>query len=99
MLLMGAQQEHAAEVIIGAGTEYGGDTLMRYEVGDTLREAAFPSDIRSRIVSELGKMAALPEGSFPKGGQFSVRLGSTHLKWRVWIARPEAECILTHTEG
>ena len=99
LVLMDAQQEHAGEVIIGVAPEYGGDTAIRYKVGDTFQESVFPSDIRSFVVAELGRMAALPEGPFPKEGTFSVRLESTKLAWRVRIASPDAECILTHIEA
>lgn len=96
LVLMDAQHERAAEVIIGITPDYGGDTPMRYKVGDTLIESVFPSDIRSLVVAELGRMASLPEGQFPKEGSFSVRLKSAHLKWRVRMTSPDAECILTH---
>jgi hypothetical protein len=98
LVLMDAQQEHANEVIIGVAPEYGGETPMRFKAGDTLRESAFPSDIRSLVVAELGRMAALPDGQFPKEGTFSVRLESTQLAWRVRIGSPDAEIILTHIE-
>jgi|SRR5579859_3729806 len=98
LVLMDAQQERATEVIIGATPEYGGETPIRYKVGDTVRESAFPFDldIRSLVVAELVRMAGLPDGQFPKEGAFSVRLKSTHLKWRVRMTSPDAECILTH---
>ncbi len=95
LLLMDAQQEHAAEVIIGVAPEYGGETPVRYKIGDTLRDSVFPSDIRSPVVAELGRMAALPGGPFPKEGSFSVRLGSTQLKWKIRMTGLEAECIFT----
>lgn len=98
LVLMDAQQEHATEVIIGVAPEYGGDTPMQYKVGDILHKSAFPSDIRSLVLAELARMAALPAGQYPKEGTFSVRLESTQLKWRVRMTSPEAECILTHIE-
>jgi hypothetical protein len=98
LLLMDAQQERAAEVVIGVAPEYGRDAPLRYRIGDTWRESVFPADIRSLVVDELGRMAGVSEGRGPREGTFSVRLESTRLKWRVRITNPEAECLLTHIE-
>lgn len=92
---MDAQTEHAAEVIIGVAPDYGGETPLRYKVGDTWRESAFPSDIRSSVIAELQKMAGLLASQFPSEGAFCVRLESTRLNWTLRIASPDAECILT----
>jgi hypothetical protein len=96
LVLMDAQQEHAAEVIIGVAGEYGADAPISYKVGDTWRESAFPSDIRSSVIAELQRMAGLRASQFPSEGGFSVRLETKRLKWRLRLTSPEAECILTH---
>src|SRR5579872_1390700 len=57
LVLMDAQQEQASELVIGITPEHGWDTPIKYKVGDAWHESSFPSDIRSRVVAELGRMA------------------------------------------
>jgi hypothetical protein len=87
LLLMEAHQ--TTELIIGSAPDHG-DPLIKYKVGDTWRESAFPSDIRSSVIAELQRMAGLPASQFPSEGGFSVRLETTRLKWRLRLTSPNA---------
>jgi hypothetical protein len=57
--------------------------------------SALPSDFRSGVVSELSRMAALPDRPFPKEGLIGVRLETTQLRWRVRMASSDGQCVLT----
>ena len=95
LVLMQAQQDCATELIIGSA-HANGDTPIRYKVEGSWHDLTpFPSHIRSRVVSELGRMAGLPSGQFPQDGVLAMSLEETQLLWRVRIASPDAECILT----
>jgi hypothetical protein len=96
LVLMQAEQDCATELIIGAASSGGKGTSIRYKVeGSWYDMPPFPSHIRARVVSELGKMAGLPKGQFPRDGVLSIPVRQTRLTWRVTIASPGAECVLT----
>ena len=99
LVLMQADQDRATELVIGVAQEGGEGTPIRYKVeGCWYDISPFPSGIRARVVSELARMAGLRKGQFPHDGVLSVPLTETRLTWRVRIASPTAECVLTKTE-
>jgi type II secretory ATPase GspE/PulE/Tfp pilus assembly ATPase PilB-like protein len=99
LVLMLAQQDCATELIIGVAPADGEGTPIRYKVeGKWYDLSPFPSHIRQRVVNELGKMAGLAKDKFPQDGVLAVRLSGMQLVWRVRIAGPDAECILTTTD-
>jgi len=49
----------------------------------------------SSVLDELGRMAALPAGPFPKEGEVFVRLETTQLRWKVRMSSPDGEAVLT----
>ncbi len=96
LVLMQADQDCATELIIGAAPGGGEGTPIRYKVeGCWYDVSPFPSDIRARVVAELRKMAGLQRARFPLDGVLSVPLETTKILWRVRIASPDAECVLT----
>lgn len=99
LVLMQADQDCATELIIGAPPSDGEGTPIRYRVeGCWYDMSPFPSHIRARVVSELGRMAGLRKGRFPQDGVVSVPFGDTRLTWRVRILSPNAECVLTKAD-
>jgi type II secretory ATPase GspE/PulE/Tfp pilus assembly ATPase PilB-like protein len=99
LLLMQAEQDCATELVIGVAPEGSDGIPIKYKVeGCWYDTSPFPSDIRARVVRELGKMAGLRKGRFPQDGVLSVRLPETTLTWRIRIASPNAECVLTKTD-
>jgi type II secretory ATPase GspE/PulE/Tfp pilus assembly ATPase PilB-like protein len=96
LVLMQAEQDCATELVIGVAPEGGEGTPIRYKVEGCWHEMSpFPSHIRARVVSELGSMAGLRKRQFPQDGVLSVPLRETRLTWRIRIANPAAECVLT----
>jgi hypothetical protein len=94
LLLMQAHEHRATELAIGVATAPESTVTERVD-GTWYHVSAFPSDFRSQVLAELGRMAALPEGPFPKEGCILVRLESTQLKWKLRMANLDGECILT----
>jgi hypothetical protein len=94
LLLFQAQQDCATELVIGPATRKG--TPIKYKVEDAWHEMGpFPSRIRPAVVAELARMAAFPEGAFPKEGPLYGVLGSVVLQWKVRITDAEGDCVLT----
>src|SRR6185436_13747408 len=99
LVLMQAEQDCATELVIGVSLEGGEGTPIKYKVNGCWYDMSpFPSDIRARVVSELGRMAGLRKGQFPQDGVLSVPHAETKLLWRVRIASQGAECVLTNTD-
>ena len=96
---MQAEQDCATDLVIGVPPEGGQGAPIKYKVAGCWYDLGpFPSKMRARLVSELGKMAALRKGHFPQEGVFSVPLADTKMLWRVRIASSTAECVLTKTD-
>ena len=96
LVLMQAQEDRATELVVGVAPEDGEGTPIKYKVeGSWYDMSPFPSDIRARVVGELGRMAGLRKRQFPQDGVLSVPLTETRLMWTVRIASPTAECVLT----
>ena len=99
LVLMQAEADRATELVVGVAPEGGEGTTIKYKVeGAWYDMSPFPSGIRARVVSELGRMAGLRKGQFPQDGVLSVPLTERRLTWRVRIASPTAECVLTKTD-
>jgi type II secretory ATPase GspE/PulE/Tfp pilus assembly ATPase PilB-like protein len=100
LLLTLAAQESATELVIGGASESGGGTPIRYKVqGRWYELSPFPSNIRARLVRELGKLAGLRSGQYPQDGILSVPLNERRIAWRIQVAAPAAECVLTTALG
>lgn len=100
LVLMQAEQDCATELVIGVASEGGQGTPIKYKVqGCWYEMSPFPSHIRARIVRELGRMAGLPRGQFPQDGVLAVTLKERRLTWRLRVADPTAECVLTKTDA
>ncbi len=99
LVLMQAEHDGATELIIGVAPEGGGDTPIKLKIEGCWHDMSpFPSDIRARVVSELGRMAGLRKGQFPQDGVLTVPLQKAGMLWRIHVASPTAECVLTKTE-
>ena len=99
LVLMQAEQDCATELVIGVEPEGGEGTAIKYKVeGCWYDMSPFPSGIRARVVSELGRMAGWRKDQYPQDGVLSVAFAETKLLWRVRIATQSAECVLTNTD-
>ena len=100
LILMQAEADLATEVVIGVVSEERKVTPVRYKVeGAWYDLSPFPSHIRDRVVSELGKMAGLRRGQFPQDGVLSLSLTETSILWRIRTASLKAECVLTKKDA
>jgi hypothetical protein len=94
LVLLQAQQDHATELVIGPASGTG--IPIRYKVDATWYDMGpFPSYIRPGVVAELGRMAELPEGPFPKAGTLRLAFGKVQVRWTVRIKDTEDDCELT----
>ncbi len=93
LMLMQAHEHRATEVVIGSAVAPE-STIVEKVGGSSYHVSALPSDFRSNVVDELGRMAALPAGPFPKEREIFVRLETTQLRWKVRMDGPD-EIILT----
>jgi len=99
LVLMQAEQDCATVLVIGVAPEGGGDTPVKYKSrGFWYDMSPFPSHIRTRVESELGRMARLRKRQFPQDGVLSTPLAQARTLWRVRIASQGAECMLTNTD-
>lgn len=94
LMLMQAHEHRATELVIGVPLAPESTVTEKVD-GAWYHVSAFPSNFRSSIVGELGRMAALPDGPFPKEGLISLRLETTQLRWRVRMTSSDGECVLT----
>ena len=93
LILLQAQQDRATELVIAPVSD--GGTPIRYKVGAIWHEMSpFPSHIRPGVVAELGRMAELPEGPFPREGILRLAFGKAQVRWRVRIKDMEDDCEL-----
>ncbi len=94
LMLMQAHDRRATKLVIG--TALAPETTITEKVGvKTYHVSALPPDFRSSVLDELGRMAALPPGPFPKEGEVLVRLETTQLRWKVRMSGPDGEAVLT----
>src|SRR6266516_590421 len=71
LLLMQAHEHGATELLIASALAP--ESAITEKVGGTsFHVSALPPDFRSRVLDELGRMAALPAGAFPKEGEVFV---------------------------
>ena len=97
LVLHQAQEDHATRLVIGPTCS--GDMAIRYRVGNQLCELSPPpAQIIPSVVAEIARLAGSPEGTFPIKGNIDVAYSGHHLKWQVYMASKDAECILTPTE-
>ena len=93
LMLMQAHDHRATELLIGSALAPESAITEKVD-GTSYHVSALPSDFRSSLIDELGRMAALPAGPFPKEGKISVRLETTRLGWKVRMTSPD-EVVLT----
>lgn len=94
MVLLQAQQDRATELVIGPVGD--GGAPIRYKVNAIWYDMPpFPSYIRPGVVAELGRMAELPGGPFPKEGILRLAFDGVDVRWRVRIKDAEGDCELT----
>ena len=94
MVLLQAQQDRATELVIGPVGDGGAPT--RYKVDAIWYDMPpLPAYIRPGVVAELGRMAELPEGPFPKEGILRLAFDGVDVRWRVRIKDVEGDCELT----
>ena len=96
LVLLRAEGVGATEVLISAPMVHDGECSVTQRIRGTLHhDSTFPAGFRSRVVAELLRMAALPEGHFPTEGLVCVQLKRRRLKWKIEIESEGADCVLT----
>ena len=94
LVLFQAWQDNATELVISSPLE--SDAHIRYRVAGKLYEMSPPpAHIIPDVIAELGRMAGLPDGAFPKEGTIDMKLSTGQAKWKIQMASPDADCILT----
>ena len=102
LILQRAQRDGATEVVIGPAETKA--VAVRYKVERTWREIegaghetpAMPSFDMRDVVSELTRLARLPEGPFPKAAVRSVSFeGDAEVRWKVEVKGTETDCVFT----
>ena len=95
-ILAKAQKDDATELAICA---INGDTTpMKEKVkGQWYDFKPPPASLRTSIVAELGLLADLPEGPFPKQGTIESVADNVPLKWELSAATAEGEWMLTRS--
>jgi hypothetical protein len=93
-VLMQAHEHGAAQLSIGSAS--GGYSTITEQVGERhYHGSTFPSEFLSPVVAELTRMAALPKGELPKEGFVCLKLEEQQSKWKVQMAGPETEGVIT----
>ena len=97
-ILAKAQKDDATEVAICA---LDGDTTpMKEKVkGQWYDFKPPPASLRTSIVAELGLLADLPEGPFPKEGTIESVTDNVPSQWKLNAPAPEGEWMLTRSAG
>ena len=94
LILELAQEDEATTLVVERASQTQG-TGIKYRVKDVwYRLTPFPSHIRPSLVGELARMAGLDLEQFPSEGVMFTT-GPNPFKWRVSIASPVGECVLT----
>ena len=94
-ILAQSQRDGATEVVFASATAAAGASL-RYKVDDTWYcWAGPPAEMLSDLVTMLAWLARADEESFPKAGIIDVPYSGLPLKWAIWMASPNSECVLT----
>ena len=94
LVLVQAWQDNATELVIASSA--GGGARIRYRVAGSLYEMSPPpSHVIPGVVAELGRLAGIPEGAFPKEGTVDVEFSGVRLEWKMRMVSPAADCILT----
>ena len=95
-MLLQAQQDQATELIFGVATPFAGAPIQ-YKVDGTWYDMQpFPYPIRADVVSQLARMAKMPEGHFSGHGVLDERCGEVRLRWSVEMTDADRECVLVH---
>ena len=93
LVLEQAHKDDATEVAVGVAQ--GDATPIRYKVkGQWYDMAPPPAHLRVPIVTELGLLANLAEGPFPKQGTIEAVTDSLPSKWELSVPSAEGEWLL-----
>ncbi len=93
-VLWQSQQDEASEVMIGPSPA--AEVAVRYRVGGTWHDWKSPgANMAAPLIGEVERLAAFPEGPFPKEGTVDVVFGATRLRWRARREKADAACVLT----
>jgi type II secretory ATPase GspE/PulE/Tfp pilus assembly ATPase PilB-like protein len=94
LVLAQAHRDNATDLAIGAITD--DTTPIKYKVeGQWYDMAPPPARLRQSIVTELGRLADLPEGPFPKHGTIKALTDEVSSKWEMTAPTAEGEWMLT----
>jgi hypothetical protein len=94
LVLFQAWQDEATELVIGSSPGLG--AYIKFRVAGSLYELSPPpAQIIPDVIAELGRLAGLPDGAFPKRGIIDMKLSTGRAKWKIQMASADAECLLT----
>jgi hypothetical protein len=93
LVLFQAQQDHATELVIDPFVA--GGASIKYKVeGAWHAFSPPPSHILPGVAAELGRLAKLAEGAFPKEGTIDVAFSGTRLQWNIHVPSANGPCTL-----
>ena len=94
LVLSQVQKDGATELVIAPAK--GKATPIKYKAGGKWYDLAPPpADVRSGVVAELGRLANLHDGAFPKEGVIELQTAGVSSKWQLKAKSAEAEWVLT----
>jgi hypothetical protein len=94
MVLYQSQQDQASEVTIGPYRT--GEPPVRYKVEGTWHDWSSPdASLASKLIGEVERLAAFPEGPFPREGTIDLAFAETRLRWRAQRPSADSACVLT----
>ena len=98
LILFQAQQDQASELVIASSLA--ADSPVRCKVGNAWHDfAPPPAHIMPNLVAELGRLASLPDGPFPKEGIINVPFAGVQLSWKLRMASAESCELTPHAAG
>jgi hypothetical protein len=94
VMLIQAHDHGATELVIGSALAP--DTTITEKVdGTDYHVSGLPSDFRSKVLTAITDMAALPTEPFPKEGTIVLHLQTKRLIWKVRMSSPDGDIVLT----
>ena len=90
-----AERVRASQVIISAPMVNDADCYVTRRVNFGLYfDTTIAASLRSRVITELLRLAAVPEGQFPAEGVVCLPFTRSRFKWKLEIETANADCVL-----
>ncbi len=94
LVLFQAQEDGATELVIAPSAATRPPIRSKVS-GKWYDLSPPPSHILPGVIAELQRLAAFPDGAYPKEGTIDVPFSGLRLQWRVRMTSEDGECILT----